>query len=136
LEQLNRHDPEHLLEGRMDLSRIGIFGHSLGGASAAYSLMEDARIKAAINIDGFLPEKNYTMTSDKPFMEIRSRDNYTDPVDGFLKVTTNGNRTEAVFMKANHFSFTDLPLSFLARALTAPYVRRVHQELNTLMLDF
>jgi hypothetical protein len=37
---------------RIDTERIGTFGHSLGGASAAGAMLRDQRIKSGINIDG------------------------------------------------------------------------------------
>lgn len=40
------------LRGRLDLERIGVFGHSLGGAAAAQAAHDDERIDAAINMDG------------------------------------------------------------------------------------
>jgi hypothetical protein len=36
----------------LDLARIGVFGHSLGGALAAHSIALDNRVTAAINLDG------------------------------------------------------------------------------------
>jgi dienelactone hydrolase len=50
LNGLNKHDD--LLAGRMDLSRVGIFGHSFGGATAAAAVQTDRRFKAGINLDG------------------------------------------------------------------------------------
>lgn len=45
--------PEHL--GRaLDLRRVGIYGHSAGGTTAAEAMYEDRRIHAAINLEGFL----------------------------------------------------------------------------------
>lgn len=45
--------PEHL--GRaLDLRRVGIYGHSAGGTTAAEAMYEDRRIQAAINLEGFL----------------------------------------------------------------------------------
>jgi dienelactone hydrolase len=40
------------LRGRIDLERVGAFGHSLGGAAAAQAAHDDERIDAAINMDG------------------------------------------------------------------------------------
>lgn len=40
------------LRGRLDLERIGAFGHSLGGAAAAQAAQDDERLDAAINMDG------------------------------------------------------------------------------------
>lgn len=45
--------PEHL--GRaLDLRRVGIYGHSAGGTTAAETMYEDRRIGAAINLEGYL----------------------------------------------------------------------------------
>jgi dienelactone hydrolase len=38
----------------LDLGRIGIYGHSAGGATAAESLHHDHRLKAAANLEGYL----------------------------------------------------------------------------------
>ena len=40
------------LAGRIDLGRIGVFGHSMGGVAAAQFCVEDARCKAGLNLDG------------------------------------------------------------------------------------
>jgi len=50
LAQLNKND--ELFAGRLNLSRVGIFGHSFGGATAALAVQSDRRFKAGINLDG------------------------------------------------------------------------------------
>lgn len=50
LPQLNTDDA--LLVGRLDLERIGAFGHSFGGATSVQAAYEDERLDAAINMDG------------------------------------------------------------------------------------
>ncbi|HEY3274832.1 MAG TPA: hypothetical protein VGJ92_13760, partial [Methanocella sp.] len=52
LEQLNRTDA--LFQGKIDLSRIGTYGHSLGGAASITSAELDDRIIAAADLDGAL----------------------------------------------------------------------------------
>jgi dienelactone hydrolase len=48
-----RPQPENL--GRvLDLRRVGAYGHSAGGATAAEAMYEDRRIDAAINMEGYL----------------------------------------------------------------------------------
>lgn len=42
------------LSSSLDLSRIGIFGHSAGGFTALQAMHEDRRIAAAVNMDGSL----------------------------------------------------------------------------------
>ncbi len=52
--ELESNDPQGRLTGRVDLGRIGMFGHSYGGALAYQMLMQDSRIKAAMDMDGAL----------------------------------------------------------------------------------
>ena len=52
LEWLNTTDPPGKFTGRLDLTRVGVFGHSFGGATAAQFCHDDARCKAGIDIDG------------------------------------------------------------------------------------
>jgi predicted dienelactone hydrolase len=52
LARLNASDSAGKFTGRLDMTRVGMLGHSLGGAVAAQFCHEDARCKAGINIDG------------------------------------------------------------------------------------
>jgi dienelactone hydrolase len=38
----------------LDLGRVGIYGHSAGGTTAAQTLYDDRRIAAAVNLEGYL----------------------------------------------------------------------------------
>ena len=52
IESLND-DVMSAFEGRLDLARgVGYFGHSLGGAAAAWTLQRDARVTAAASWEG------------------------------------------------------------------------------------
>lgn len=52
LQQLNAADSSGQFKGRLDLARVGVFGHSFGGAAAAQFCHDDSRCKAGINVDG------------------------------------------------------------------------------------
>ena len=52
LERLNRSDPSGRFLGRLDMQRVGVFGHSLGGATALQFCHDDSRCKAGIDVDG------------------------------------------------------------------------------------
>lgn len=52
LARLNASDSSGKFTGRLDMARVGVFGHSLGGAVAAQFCHEDSRCKAGIDIDG------------------------------------------------------------------------------------
>jgi predicted dienelactone hydrolase len=41
--------------GKLDISRVAIAGHSMGGTTAFLALEQDARFRAAIVLDGYLP---------------------------------------------------------------------------------
>ena len=41
------------LAGRMDLNRLGVFGHSRGGFAAPHACREDRRFRACVNLDGY-----------------------------------------------------------------------------------
>ncbi|BFH14228.1 helix-turn-helix domain-containing protein [Paenibacillus melissococcoides] len=45
-------DADHLLRGKIDLDRAGIFGHSYGGAKTAETLAKDSRFKAGVSLEG------------------------------------------------------------------------------------
>ena len=45
-------DPHTLLHARVDLTRIGVLGHSLGGTTALMLAARDSQVRAAVNIDG------------------------------------------------------------------------------------
>jgi dienelactone hydrolase len=52
LERLNTSDPSGRFMGRLDMDRVGVFGHSLGGAEALQFCHDDSRCKAGIDLDG------------------------------------------------------------------------------------
>jgi len=73
LSQLNASDPSGKFTGRFDMTRVGAFGHSFGGAQAAQFCHDDARCKAAIDIDGRPFGSVIHDGMPKPFMFLISR---------------------------------------------------------------
>jgi dienelactone hydrolase len=53
--------------GHLDLSRIAIAGHSLGGLTALLGLEQESRFRAAIFIDGVVPDSLFSPT-EKPVL--------------------------------------------------------------------
>jgi predicted dienelactone hydrolase len=70
LETLNQADP--ILAGHMDFEHVGAFGHSFGGATAAELAHDDARVDAAINMDGTMFGEVAQSGLTKPFMMMMS----------------------------------------------------------------
>ncbi|MEZ4670185.1 MAG: hypothetical protein R3E39_19945 [Anaerolineae bacterium] len=70
LERLNVEDP--FLTGRLDLSRVGVFGHSMGGGAVVEALHDDPRLRAAINMDGTLVGDSASEGVNRPVMLMLS----------------------------------------------------------------
>jgi predicted dienelactone hydrolase len=95
------------LAERLDLSRLAAAGHSFGGAAAVLASQEDARIGAAIDIDGTL----YAGASGSaaPMLIVESGaetprgDRYRQ---GAARMLARGAR-RIVLAHSNHYSFTD-----------------------------
>jgi predicted dienelactone hydrolase len=116
LQRLNASDSSGKFKGRLDLTRVGVFGHSFGGAAAAQFCHDDSRCKAGIDIDGAPLGSVVQDGLRQPFMfvlsdQIHSNDPETHriladiqsiydrlPPDGRLRVAIRG---------ANHFTFSD-----------------------------
>jgi dienelactone hydrolase len=117
-ERLNA-DPQSLLSGRMDLTRIGIFGHSFGGAAAAEVCHLDSRCQAGADLDGY-PYGDVIQTSlPQPFLFMWSEtsDTHESHYRQALKdVGAIYDRLETGYQvtikNTRHFNFTDYAVEF------------------------
>jgi dienelactone hydrolase len=71
LTQMNS-DSKDRFYGRLDLSRLGLFGQSFGGAVAAEACSVDPRCKAAVDIDGNLFGDVREGRIQRPFLYVLS----------------------------------------------------------------
>jgi predicted dienelactone hydrolase len=72
LEQLNASDPSRRFTGKLDMQKVGLFGHSFGGATAAQVCDLDSRCKAGVDIDGYPYGSVVRDGLHQPFMFIWS----------------------------------------------------------------
>jgi dienelactone hydrolase len=63
--------------GKLDVSRIAIAGHSMGGATAFLALEQDPRLRAAVVLDGYLPSALIRPTQ-RPVFILRATDMNAD----------------------------------------------------------
>jgi predicted dienelactone hydrolase len=116
LDRLNVSDSTGRFTGRLDMSRVGVFGHSLGGAVAAQFCHEDSRCKAGIDIDGALHGSVIQAGLSQPFMFLLSdHGDTTDPesqqivtdIKSIYDRLPSDRRLYAMIRGAFHFTFTD-----------------------------
>ncbi|BAZ26223.1 hypothetical protein NIES4073_71290 [Kalymmatonema gypsitolerans NIES-4073] len=107
LNRLNIKDAQGLFSGRLDLNRVGIFGHSLGGDTAIEAVWRDRRLKAGINMDGgsygkLLGSGNNDRL-DSPFL-LMSHDGSDDALQSFYqRLRTNAYSVTLKGSKHNTF---------------------------------
>lgn len=71
-EKLNKQDPQGLLTGKINVDKIGMLGHSFGGAATIQTLYADQRLKAGINMDGTPFGKTIVNGLKQPFMQMKT----------------------------------------------------------------
>lgn len=134
LQQLNAADPSDAsakFAGRLDMQRLGMFGHSFGGAQALQFCHDDTRCKAGIDIDGAPFGSVVQEGLKQPFMFILSDHSHeqSDPasrdigadIHSIYDGLPNG-RLLITIRGAHHFSFSDqglLKSQFLMRVITS-----------------
>lgn len=68
LERLNLGDPVGLLTGKLAMDRVGIFGFSLGGGTAAQACLIDSRFGAGADLGGMIAGDVTTKEIPVPFL--------------------------------------------------------------------
>lgn len=101
LDQLSRlNDTDTLLSGHLSLDKVGMYGHSFGGATAAQVLTIDKRFKAGINMDGTAFSMTDSSQINQPFMWMGS--DYSNVTDDQLKqINTSREEFDAKVQKRN-----------------------------------
>ncbi|WP_398947619.1 alpha/beta hydrolase family protein [Streptomyces sp. BK340] len=102
------------LAGALDLTKVGMFGHSLGGTAAATAMDADPRITAGIDMDGNLTNFDGTLMPvaehglTRPFL-LMGKDGPTDTGPGWtaFRAHTPGWNRQLRLRGAEHASFTD-----------------------------
>ena len=94
--------------GRFDLSRIGMFGHSFGGAATVICCYEDPRVKAGLTLDGVVYENFSFYEFNKPFMMMLAEASFTDYTYNYLWNVLESDSFKVVIQGSTHYAFTDV----------------------------
>jgi hypothetical protein len=135
LERLNASDPSGKFAGRLDMRRVGAFGHSIGGATAVQFCHDDSRSKACIDVDGIPLGSAVQEGVTQPVMFLLSDHKLDALVDsaadrrpvaanfGSIFERLRSDRWMEIMMRgANHYMFSDdaiLRNPLMMRALQA-----------------
>ena len=145
LEELNTSDPSGRFVGRLDMERVGVFGHSLGGATALQFCHDDSRCKAGIDVDGAPLGSVIAEGVTQPFMFLLSdhrgeSDSDASQPEAIRHVGANihsiygrlpsDRRLMIMIRGAGHYMFSDD-----AAMLKSPLVMRVMRSLGIVPLD-
>jgi hypothetical protein len=118
--ELNQWNSEGFYKGRLDLSNVGVFGHSRGGGAAGEALLIDNRIKAGANVDGVQWGQIVDTVFQKPFLFI-SADWPAEHENLNQHAYVNKSTSyfyESTILKSAHSNFMDIPLMIPVKALS------------------
>lgn len=116
LEGMNASPDESFLANRLDLERVGFFGHSTGGGNAVQSCWADSRCVAGLAMDAWLePLSDDVIESqvDQPFMFLWSEDWGSDEnkvLFGEVYAGLDDVGYSLTIAGTRHYDFSDLPL--------------------------
>jgi predicted dienelactone hydrolase len=143
LEQLNTSDPSGRLLGHLDMQRVGVFGHSLGGATALQFCHDDSRCKAGIDVDGAPLGSVVAEGVTQPFMFLlsdhRGESNAGEPaairqaganIHSIYNRLPNDRRLMIMIRGARHYGFSDD-----GAMLKSPLLMRVLRTVGVVRLD-
>lgn len=146
-----------ILFSHIDTTKIGLIGHSLGGATSAQVGRERSDISAVIVLDGTMLGEEIEFNNNAvvlnstpypvPLLNIYAEDHYTnskelvgDKYNNFYASKNAICAYETVFKNAGHLDFTDLPLfsPMLAKMLGVGTIDKRYciETMNKVVLEF
>jgi dienelactone hydrolase len=115
------------LRGAMNLDEVGMLGMSLGGATAAATMLDDPRIKAGINLDGTLYGPVVTAGLRRPFLLLSNatHNRGDDPSWAQFWNASTGWKRDFQLLGSTHASYFDAEVLFpqVASAIGVPPVQ-------------
>jgi dienelactone hydrolase len=103
-------DRDGRFRNRLNLTQIGMFGFSIGGATTDEAMHDIPQIRAGVDLDGSLYGRSLTTPLYRPFLLLArvGHSTATDPSwrDGWANL--HGFRREIRLIGAGHGDFTDL----------------------------
>ena len=119
LEQLPTWNQQSPLAGHLDTTRVGVFGHSQGGAAAGQALVDYPMLRAGVNVDGVQWGPMVDTSLARPFLLLSSDwpAEHPDFNPSAYRGGSSADFYEARIAGTGHASFMDIPYLFTLSAL-------------------
>lgn len=102
LAKLNAADPAGRLTAKLDLTRVGIFGHSLGGRIAGAAVAKDGRFVAIMFVEGIAPRQERRDGLNAAVAMLLSAGTYPYAINNVRELVPN-RRNDVFIMKIDEF---------------------------------
>ncbi|HVN55307.1 MAG TPA: hypothetical protein VMT46_13320 [Anaerolineaceae bacterium] len=144
LDQIERMDtdPASPFSSRLDINKVGLTGHSLGGAASVLACGNDFRCKGAVDLDGTLYGDPASIGIGPPVFFVTSEPAGGEPGDEPTFAASKKHGAQQVeILGAHHFNFEDysltyMPLFHILGALGPVDGARALQASRDLLADF
>ncbi|MFE6049994.1 alpha/beta hydrolase family protein [Kitasatospora sp. NPDC056446] len=114
IDQLTHGNTAWPLAHLIDKHRIGMAGHSIGGAAAAATMIADPRVRAGVNMDGSFHPAPMPGRINRPLLMLGVTDSHSpggsDTTWERAWAALGGDKKWLTVAGADHFSFADLDL--------------------------
>ena len=122
------------LHGSLDLKKIQVYGHSLGGAAAAAAILHDGRIRGGINLDGSFFGSVLDKGLDRPFMIFAHQGKNESTDQSWAKVwpLLSSSKVEVTVRGTQHGSYTDFPFLLKVLGLGGQLLAQLEEEVGTI----
>lgn len=119
----------------LDLKRLAVYAHSVGGGAAAILARNDQRVRGGVDFDGQVVEPIRSQGLNKPFLLAgrygHSAPDSSDPTWNQFWPHLTGSRVELAINGTAHGSYTDRPLLLSALGLPDPVLDQVAGEIGS-----
>lgn len=114
MEKMNTDEAGGPFYRQLDMNKLGVLGMSFGGATAGQITVEDRRVKAALNMDGWLYGDLIDHPPEIPFMFMNSEgstalaNGIIQKLNDYMMGKSNAFIYSITVMGSKHMNFTDL----------------------------
>ncbi|QRK11916.1 hypothetical protein JQX13_18775 [Archangium violaceum] len=105
---LDAGDDSGRFTGKLDLERVGVFGHSIGGAASTLVCQKEPGVRACANIDGTF-QGSWKKGVDQPFLLVHPQASEDGTHRSFIE-DRRARVYEVSVSRSAHLTFSDMPL--------------------------